>query len=523
MNPLKNIIAFTKSATEQFASAIAQFVNRHPVLFLVCFTAAYAVLTCRQALNKPLWYDELCTYYVSKLPSVSDIWAILETGFEQLPPGIHLAMRASHFMFGENLISTRLPAIIGFWLMCVCCFFFVARRTAPVYGAVAAVFPLLTDAYFYAYEGRPYGLVLGGCGVALLSWQFAVEGKYRRVTLPGLAAGLAIAVSSHYYAILFLVPLSLGELIRFLKSRRLDIPLWATVAAGVTPLLLFIPLVQGSWNRVGQPLTGAPSFSGLFGMYSKLIHPAMLCLSVLLVVAAAIRIRTLRLPTIADSAEFGVLVAICALPIFLRMGGSLTGHASPRYVLQTILGVSILVAFSLAKGFGRGAPAAAILVLTMMALLPHQARRLRFLWDADPLTFRLENFKSMRLEELPSEPIVVAAPTTYLPLWHVSEHRLRSRLYFLTEIDTRQGLEIARTQALDSDMRDLARVIGISVSQCTKFTKDNARFFVVGERGQRSCSLLLAQIIRDGGVVELRRVDEVGFLFEVMMNPVDGP
>jgi hypothetical protein len=41
------------------------------------------------------------------------------------------------------------------------------------------LFPLITNAYPYAYEARPYGLLLGFCGLSLLCWQSAAEGQSR--------------------------------------------------------------------------------------------------------------------------------------------------------------------------------------------------------------------------------------------------------------------------------------------------------------------------------------------------------
>ena len=42
----------------------------------------YLSVTCGLAHYKLFWNDELFTVYISRLPTVSDIWAILATGVE---------------------------------------------------------------------------------------------------------------------------------------------------------------------------------------------------------------------------------------------------------------------------------------------------------------------------------------------------------------------------------------------------------------------------------------------------------
>src|SRR5262245_65490298 len=134
-----------------------------------------------------MWNDELFTFYTSRLPKVSDIWGALLTGADQIPPLFHLITRAAFALFGVNSLSVRLPEVLGFWVMSLCLFRFVSKRSSALYGFAAMLVPLITVAYDYAYEARPYGLVLGFCGLALLCWQSAAEGHYRKLPLIGLA------------------------------------------------------------------------------------------------------------------------------------------------------------------------------------------------------------------------------------------------------------------------------------------------------------------------------------------------
>ena len=106
------------------------------------------------------------------------------------------------------------------------------------------LFPLVTGAYYYATEARPYGLVLGFSGLALLCWQAATEKDRRLLSLAGLAASLAAAISCHYHAVFVLAALGFAEAVRSRTLRRLDLPLWAALSLGVAPLLAFFPLIR---------------------------------------------------------------------------------------------------------------------------------------------------------------------------------------------------------------------------------------------------------------------------------------
>ena len=58
----------------------------------------------------------------------------------------------------------------------------------------------IPQAYFYAYEARAYGMVLGFCGAAVVCWDLAHATPWRGLALLGLPLCLAAAVASTLYA-----------------------------------------------------------------------------------------------------------------------------------------------------------------------------------------------------------------------------------------------------------------------------------------------------------------------------------
>jgi hypothetical protein len=54
----------------------------------------------------------------------------------------------------------RVPSLLGFGLGCVCLGLFVSGELAwPAHGRAAV--PSITAGYDYAYEARPYGMLVG--------------------------------------------------------------------------------------------------------------------------------------------------------------------------------------------------------------------------------------------------------------------------------------------------------------------------------------------------------------------------
>ena len=195
----------------RWANRLAQQVDGARVLPIAALSLLYLAVTAVLAQRKLMWNDELYTYYMARLPSMSDVWAALMSRGEQTPPFFYFTTRVSFDLFGVNNLSVRLPEMLGFWMMLACLYVFVARRASTLAGLCAAAFPLVTIAYLFAFEARPYGLLLGCGALALVSWQSVTLNRHRAVSLICLAASVAAMVSTQYYGVLILLPLALAN------------------------------------------------------------------------------------------------------------------------------------------------------------------------------------------------------------------------------------------------------------------------------------------------------------------------
>lgn len=93
----------------QLGESFAVRLEKNRLLLISGFTVLYAVFTYVLAKRKPLWNDELYTYYIARLPAMTDVWGALMSGSEQLPPFLSADAR-----FDRHFRSKRFrPAAAG--------------------------------------------------------------------------------------------------------------------------------------------------------------------------------------------------------------------------------------------------------------------------------------------------------------------------------------------------------------------------------------------------------------------------
>jgi Dolichyl-phosphate-mannose-protein mannosyltransferase len=229
---------------EQNSRLVFNQFNRLTIIGIAFVSAIYFADIFLKASRKLFWFDELFAFYLCRLPTFRDTWSAVTRGADFNPPLFYLLTRFTQRLFGDGLIGTRLPEIIGVWLFCICLFLFVARRTGVISGFIAGAFPFFTLAQYYAYEARAHGMVLGWCGLTLLCWQRNDEGRARYLWLTGFGLSLAGALLTHVCAIYLLVPFAVVEGYSFLVRARVNwgiVTVMALVSSSVI-LVVYRPL-----------------------------------------------------------------------------------------------------------------------------------------------------------------------------------------------------------------------------------------------------------------------------------------
>ncbi len=501
-----------------FAEALVEQVEKRKPWFLAGFSILYLTVTGLVASRKPLWNDELYTLHLARLPGASEVWAALSTGAEQIPPLFYALTRASLALFGASELALRLPEVIGFWVMSLCLFRFISKRAPALYGFLAMLFPLVTGAYYYAHEARPYGLVLGFGGLALLCWQSATERDGRLLSLVGLALSLAAAVSCHYYAVLVFIPLAFAEAVHSFSPRRLNWAIWAAFSLGAAPLLAFLPLIQGAMGYSATFWSKA-RWMAIPEFYFFLLAPAALPLMALLVLAALYPATTNahrqgdKIPPALMLHEMVAVLGLMAIPVVaVTLSVLLTGAFTDRYALPAVIGCGVIFACAARKLFSDRPAIAAMLMLALGVFytglaaihLKYAARDRAELARAEQL---------IRSRGADGLPIVPSDLQMFMALAHYAPPDIASRLVYLA--DPEASLRHLGHNSVEKGVLDLLKPwFGLKVEEYDRFMATGQQFLVCG-KADHILNWLFSELGAAGARVELRGRDNDVLLFLV--------
>jgi hypothetical protein len=329
------------------------------------FAAVYIGPTVALAREKLLWDDEFFTLYLSKTETWNALLAAMSTGADQHPPSFYYLTHGILQAMGTSHVTLRLPALVGFGIMCLCVYEIVSRLVSRPWGIAAMFLPLTWETYYYASEGRGYGLEVGFVSLALLAWMLAGNGKSRTLTLPLLGVSLCGAVASHYYAGLMLIAFGAGELVRTWMRRKVDPPVWLAFGGALVPLLFFARTIQSA-RSYSTHFWAVPRWGLMVSWYTTVIGSGVLVLlaaivlPVIFLMARRWSVSAVYVPP--QLWEATALVVLALVPVFgMVVAKSITHAFTERYFIAAIPGLCILVTLGLRLLLGN-APLGAVLV-----------------------------------------------------------------------------------------------------------------------------------------------------------------
>lgn len=403
-----------------------------------------------------------------------------------VPPAFHLLTRGFTSCLGHSVLALRLPAIVGFGLMTISLFCFVSRRCPVIYAIIAMLLPLSVDAQLYATMARPYGLVVGFCGLSLVCWQVAAESPRRKWALLGLAASLTLAVSLHYYSVLILVALALAELVRALHRRCPDWAMYAAMSACLLPMPWYLSFVRSFGPYLHNTFT-APTVRALVASYLEFLNPAGLaCIAAGGLVAVSRKRNisgqpdTSKATLLVPPYEWVIVAAVVALPLYnYAIGLAITGTFISRYSLATVFGCAVLAAFlcRVADGSGRVLASAVLSVLVVQVMIPKSVMALA--WVAPVPRYGI----SLMLDNVPNDklPIVIDSPLRFLEMTYYASPELRARMYYVADPERAHSYKGSKVQ--DTSLVRLNKWVPLNVVSRQEFVSCTKEFLLYWQAG----------------------------------------
>ena len=447
------------------------------------FSALYVPITLLNASRKQFWNDELFTFYIARLSPV-EVWNVLLASVDQHPPPFYMLTRAAMALPLDPLVAMRLPEMIGFWIAGAGTVVLVARYAPPIYGLLASALLLVSDAYPYAYEARPYAIVAGLATLAFASWHNS------RTTRPGLwtmalAVSIAGVVSMHYYGILIVGAIAVGELIRTWAERQFRWSIWIALACCLLPIVFSLPLIAAA--RTYAPFFWSkPAVSSAPAFYTSIMGPVAFAVALLVMFACAVfpsRVRAAQFPEDGraprvPAAEAGAVIAWAALPVPAVMAAfTVTGAYNHRYVLSAAIAVCMMIGWVAAVFFGRRlVPALCATVVCFAAFIARDALSVR--WHKSDRTPVAEYLQSHAPKDL---KLAITDPLMFFELSHQASVRMQSRLVYFA--NPKLAILHTGTDTPDRGLIGMSRIAPLQIEDLEHVLASGQRFAIFGHPG----------------------------------------
>jgi hypothetical protein len=529
---------------------LAKWAERHPRCLGLGLAVLYWSSVVNRAQIRPLWHDELFTFYIAQSTTWAHMWAAMRT-VDLNPPLSYVLVRAVFHFFKPQPLTCRIPSMLAFLLGSAVLFVFLKRKTTAVYAAVGVLLLWNTQFFEYATEARPYALMFAFATIMLLGWQRATADERQWRGLFMLALGGFGLLLSHVFGVCVLSAFWLGEAVRCYLRRKFDGRVWACLSLPLISCVTYIPLIHNQ-STVLFPPQWQPSAERTALIYQNQVQATFPVLLIMLLLAVLWR----RKPSTAEFPlsipESVLLMSLLLVPVEISLLLARThGALFERYGIVAVIPFAALPALSLAWGSRRNAVAGLLLAACLglslyipprviaVETLPlimspkHTVEVVQWVFPL-PLTERpIKRLDSSYgksgsfvllsgLDDLhPELPIVAASPVTFLEMDNREAEGVAKRLHYLT--DPEAAAQISHATLFNS-YGDLKRVFPLrgTIEHYQDFVRANPRFLVVGTYGYPE-DWLLQKLQADGAAARRAWRLELPYkdkdVYEITMPP----
>jgi mannosyltransferase len=326
------------------------------------------------------WYDEAFTpvhvLHASLAATMSSV-----AHHENTPPLWYLLIWAWSRVFGTGMVALRFPSALAgvatvplAWAIggeLVGAGAASARRAAGVCAVLVAVNPLFV---WYSQEARAYALFVFATALALLCFLRAEREPTRR-RFAAFALTGALALLSHYFAAVMLVPMALW-LARTPVRRRAGAPALAALAAVGAALVPLVAVQAGhgtqwisSW-ALSSRLAAIPQYylTGYSG--APLGHGIELLVALPILAGVVLALWSTLAPGERNGAALALALAACGVLIPLAAALAGADYLAPRNLVAAMvpLTAGLAVLFAAPRSGRAGLALAAVTVVAFAAV-----------------------------------------------------------------------------------------------------------------------------------------------------------
>jgi hypothetical protein len=489
---------------------------------LLVYTLVRSVVAAE---GKILWYDELLTVVVSGQGTWKAIVGALLHAVDGQPPLFHWIEHLVSGLVKTQEIALRLPSVLALECTLICVFLYVKKLSGEVVALLCTMFILTSSVYqYYAVEARPYSMVVACIAFALVCYQRLPTVMWTVL----LALSLALAESLHYMAVLAMIPFGLAEAVVSLRAKKFRWQVWAALAAGALPLVIFwkFPAVMKTYYGANYYLhtqfSELPTMYGGFFMTDRNFGAGIAAAAIVAVFASRLRWQGVdgdnAEERVSDVAEKVLLVAMTALPLLgylLIVRGAHTGITG-RYVLSAVVGVASAFGYSLSRVSRR-----ALMVLTAFVLTAVAVNELHF-WrfiqsDIQDVRFAGRKTEQMLASAGHSElPVVVPDSMLLLKLLHYVSAPFATRFVYLLEDHAPNDKDWETTEI--KQFLAFRPYVNVSSGNYAAFAREHSEFLVYVEEKDWYGNWVTARSEREGWTVRTVASEEYRKVYLVKAN-----
>jgi hypothetical protein len=499
---------------------IAQWVTDKHRWLLGLALGIHGVFALLRAMRQ-LWYDELFTFYMSTLPDWSAIWGALKDGADLNPPFFYIVTRLSITLFGANEIATRLPGFVGYAAAAVAVYRFSKSLFGPPAGLLSALLLLGASSAEYAAEGRAYGLLLGLTAWAIFFWQRATASPNAVSYRLGLSLLLTLALLTHCYGVLVMIPFGVGCLVRWWRIRKVERGLATAVMLPGFAVVSYLPLMSALGPVAMDNIIFRPAAERLPRFYAGLIQELTLpAIGALVLIALSWRRANAEPEERADrmpSESWALSATFLLIPLFAwLLALTATRVFMERYGLPAVLGIAILppcMIYLAPAGRRFADKTTALCCLFFLASLAYE----RMDWVVTQVQLGSAKYPvPFEQTERPELPLVLANGLDYLEMNHYANEAIRGRMQYLLSEETAR--ELTGSDVFDKSFPIMRRWFPMRAPLVpyAEFLAKHREFLVLS-RSSHPLEWLIQKLEHDGARIVKRHVRGVNVIYLVTL------